>query len=216
MKKGKVQIVLLSGVAMAVFALAVFGVYFADHVSGKRKGLSERRRNFTANIAEGLSLRRHGSYGVDFIRCGNCRLEKQKLGGLTIGCFNVLCLDDLAVVIPDELRTRGSDGSQENSTGMSAVELARGIGIDRDFLKSRGQKLAFSGLRVTKLALSTLDAESNAVLRCVAARGEAKRDGLHLEGCGIVSGSVTNIVGTALLTVKPELKLSWLGGEMRF
>ena len=76
--------------------------------------------------------------------------------------------------------------------------------------------MSFSGLRVTKLALSTLDAGSNVVLRCVAARGEAMRDGLHLEGCGIVSGSVTNIVGTALLSVKPELKLAWRGGEMRF
>ena len=212
----RVRLLLMFGMMAVVFALAIVGVYSLDKDRENRGGVSARKHNFTVGMAEGLSVRRHGCYGVDFIRCGSCRVEKRKLGGLTIGCFNVLCLDDLSIVIPDDLRVTKDGNAQLGSSRVSAMELARGIGIDRDFLKSRGQGLSFSGLRVTKLALSTLDVGSNVVLRCVAARGEAMRDGLHLEGCGIVSGSVTNIVGTALLSVNPELKLAWRGGEMRF
>ena len=165
-------------VTMAIIALAIVNVCFTDVMSRGERIDSARRRDFTAGLAEGVSVRRHGYYGVDFIRCGNCRVEKRKLGGLTLGCFNVLCVDDLSIVIPDELRARDSGDASAGSDGVSAVELARGLGLDGDFLKVRGQMPSFSGLRVTNLEVSTLDAGSNAVLRCVAVRGEAKRDGL--------------------------------------
>ena len=113
---------------MAIIALAIVNVCFTDVMSRGERIDSARRRDFTAGLAEGVSVRRHGYYGVDFIRCGNCRVEKQKLG----------------------------------------------------------------------------------------VRGEAKRDGLHLEGCCVIDGLLTNFVGKALLTVKPELKVAWRGGEMRF
>lgn len=199
-----------------VMALAIVNVCSTDNASREIGGDLARRHEFASKLAEGLSLRRHGCYGVDFIRCGSCRMEKRKLGGLTLGCFNVLCLDDLSIVIPDELRTRDSGDVALDTNGVSAVELARGLGLGGDFLKVRGQMPSFSGLRVTKLAVSTLDAGSNAVLRCVAACGEAKRDGLHLEGCSVIDGLLTNFVGTALLAVKPKLKVIWRDGEMNF
>ncbi len=201
---------------MAVLALVIVLGYSYDDASEGRDGGSSRKRNFTTGMAEGVSVRRHGYYGVDFIRCGNCRMEKRKFGALTLGCFNVLCLDDLSIVIPDEMRAYAEGAEPTVSNGVSAVELARRLGIGGDFLELRGHLPSFSGLRVTKLSVSTLDARSNAVLRCVAACGEAKRDGLHLDGCSVIDGSRTNFVGTALLAVKPELKVVWHGGEMRF
>ena len=208
-------LIVLSCALLAVLTLAIAGVYSSDDGSVVRRRTPSRKRNFTTEMVDGLSVRKHGCYGIDFIKCGSCRMEKRKLGGLTLGCFNVLCLDDLSVVIPDDLRTAKGEKAQSGSNGVSAAELAHGIGIDRDFLKVRGQMPSFSGLRVTRLSVSTLDARSNAVLRCVAACGEAKRDGLHLEGCSVIIGSRTNFVGTALLAIKPELKVAWRDGEMR-
>ena len=73
----------------------------------ERSRMLSRKRNFTVGVAEGLSVRRHGVYGVDFVRCGKCRIDKRKIGGFSIGCFNDLVLDDLSVVIPPKVRPAG-------------------------------------------------------------------------------------------------------------
>ena len=175
---------------------------------------SVRKRNFTVGLAEGVSVRRHGIYGVDFIRCGKCRMEKRKLGALTLGGFNVLVLEDLSLVIPPR-ELAGDSVKGEGGDAVSARELADGLGLNEGFLKSQGFRLRFSGLKVSGLSVATLDAASNAVPRFVAANGTAERDGLHLAGCGIITNNSTNAVGSAVLKVKPDLRLVWPSGELK-
>lgn len=172
------------------------------------------KKRFSRELASDVSVRRHGVYGVDFVRCGNCRIEKRKLGGLSLGCFNVLVLENLAVVIPPREKT-GQMGEKASDREISAKELSEELGIGKDFLKANGCGLRFSGLRIVNLSVATLDALSNAVPRFVAESGVAKSDGLHLSGCGIIQDSQTNCVGRAVLKPKPILRLEWSGGDLK-
>ena len=206
----RMTIGVFSGVVLLLLCLAVT----CSFDEGQDAMGPVRKRNFTVGLAEGVSVRRHGIYGVDFIRCGKCRVEKRKLGALTLGCFNVLVLEDLSVVIPP--REPADDAvSNESGGGVSARELAEGLGLNEGFLKSQGCRLRFSGLKISGLSVATLDAASNAVPRFVAANGTAERDGLHLVGCGIITGTSTNAVGSAVLKIKPDLRLVWSSGELK-
>lgn len=193
--------------------LVALSIGFVLSRDDSREGAGGRKRNFTVGMSEGLSLRRSGYYGIDFIRCGKCRIEKRKLGNLTLGGLNVLVLEDLAVVIPPDL---AADGGKDGKADVSAADLAAGLGIDEDFLRVRGAGLKFSGLRIRGFSVSTLDAATNVVPRFVAQGGDAKTDGLHLTKCGIISKNDTNWVESAVLKVRPTLRLIWSDGEIDF
>ena len=109
-----------------------------------------------------------------------------------------------------------ADGNDlpDDARPSSAKDIARAIGVDDDFLKANGWRLRFSGLRISNLSVSTLDASSNAIPCFVAVLGVAKSDGLHLRGCGIIFRSETNCIGRAALRIKPQLRLEWAGGEL--
>lgn len=165
-----------------------------------------RKRSFAVGVAEDVSVRRYGVFGIDFIRCGKCRIEKRKLGALTFGAFNELVLEDLSVVVPPVGFFAESDGARISSgakTSPSAEDLTAGLGIGKDFLLSQGCNLRFSGLRITDFALSTLDAATNVVMRMWARRAEAKRDGLRLSDCLLVEDGRTNRVAQAVLRINP-------------
>lgn len=164
------------------------------------------------DLAEGVSLSRHGCFGLQFVRCGRCRLEKRKLGGLTFAGYNELVLEDLAVILPP---SSIDENSNRDDRPADAVALTEFMGLDDGFLRSRGFKMKFSGLRIHRLAVSTLDSSTNAVPQFVAARGDAERNGLRLRGCGVITGAETNWVGDAVLQIKPRPKLAWQGGERR-
>ena len=213
MSGDSVRIGLLGVLALLIVACAVLSTaLFSDESTDGRQ--VSRKRNFTVGMAEGLSLRRHGYYGVDFVQCGNCRVEKRKIGGFSIGCFNELVLENLSVVIPPDLLSSG-DESAKNVQPVSAKELAAAIGVDDDFLKAHGWRMRFSGLRISNLSVATLDDASNAVPRFVARNGIAKSDGLHLGDCGIIQKDLTNRVGDAVLKIKPSLRLEWSDGDLK-
>ena len=176
---------------------------------GRESPATDRHRH-RLDLAEGISFSRHGCFGMELVRCGKCRLEKRKIGALTLAGFNELVLEDLAVVLPSaDIAMEGKPTDGETRVN----DLAGFMGLEEDFLRSRGFQMRFSGLRIKKLAVSVLDAATNAVPLFVAARGDAVRNGLRLDGCGVVSGTATNWVGEALLQIKPRPRLVWRGGE---
>lgn len=195
------------GCFLAVLAMSTVGLYRRSDAEAETGPL--RKRRFSLGIAEGLSLGRHGLYGVELVRCGRCRIEKRKLGALTLGCFNVLVLDDLSVVIPPAKHGRAKTG------GASASRLAERMGISRDFLRAQGCGLRFTGLRVNDLSVATLDAATNVVLRFRAERGEFAGDGLRLEKCDIMNDANIVRVDRAALKADPALRLVWRDGELR-
>lgn len=201
---------------LALVGLALAGLHRPGTLSdGSSSAPGRRARRFSTRVAEGFALRRHGYYGIDFVRCGKCRIEKRKLGPLTLGGFNVLVLEDLAVVLPD----RGMRGASAGESGggphqLSARDIAGELGIDDSMLKANGWKTRFSGLKIIGLSVSTLDAATNVVPRFSAARAEARCDGLHLEDCTIVHDGQTNQTSSAVLKVSPTIRLEWASGQM--
>jgi len=179
------------------------------------------KRHYAQDVAAGISLSRSGFYGVDFVRCGNVRIEKRKRGFLTFGGMNVVVLDDLSVVLPPKEPLAGEvTGSETKTTvtdGVPAQQVLSGLGIEKSFLHQYlGGHRRFSGLRINGLSVACLDARTNVVPCVVAKMGEAVRDGLALTDCGVITNGKTNLVGRATLNLKPELKVVWSGGEKRF
>lgn len=161
-------------------------------------------KRYSRVLVEDAVINRHGVYGVDFVRCRRCSVEKLRQGPLTFGGLGVLVLDGLDVVLPPS--------SNDEKTGESSVrpqEITDRLGVNDGFLKAQGASLKFSGLRVKDLTVSLLRG-TNVVRAFSAASGEAKQDGLHLKDCDIAYGD-TNRVPRAVLKVKPALRLEWAG-----
>lgn len=177
-----------------------------DRLDSGSKGSVVRKR-FSRELAADVSLRRHGVYGIDFIRCGSCRIEKLKHGPFTFGGLNVLVLKDLAVVIPPREENNPESGP------MTARSFAARLGMNDDFLRAQGAGLKFSGLRIERLQLSRLEG-TNVVKVLSAKAGEAKGDGLHLTDCSIMNCKGADEVDLAILKHKPHLRLEWPGGEL--
>lgn len=173
-----------------------------------------RQKRFDRVIAEDVRMRQHGLYGIDLITCANCHLEKRKLGMITLGGLNTLVLEDLNIVLPPR------DGSEEDSSEgayderSSALEIVNRLGLSDRIAQMGVARVKFSGLKIKNLSLATLSAETNVCPRFVATSGEARKDGLHLTGCTVVENGRTNVIGRAILTVVPEIKLVWSSGEI--
>lgn len=166
---------------------------------------------YTRVLGEDLRVTRRGLYGIDVLRCGACRLEKRRRGPLTFGGLNVLVLEDLHVVLPEAPVKETAQGAEPADTA-TAEEILGNMGVGRDFLRAHGVSWRFSGLRVERLAVSRLEG-TNVVEVFAASAGEAKRDGLHLRECAIISGVASNVVEDAVLKVKPALRLCWRGNH---
>ena len=174
-----------------------------------------RPKVFKRALAEDLRLTRHGVYGVDFIRCGVCRLEKRKRGALTFGGFNVLVLEDLRVVLPPGGVEKETDATPRRSDDPRSV--VRRMGISEDFLSGRGILFKFSGVRISKLEVNRLEG-TNTVVRVFTASGaESAREGLALTGCRLFRGGddAGELVGKARLKLADgKLRLIWPGGDL--
>ena len=174
-----------------------------------------RPKVFKRALAEDLRLTRHGVYGVDFVRCGACRLEKRKRGALTFGGFNVLVLEDLSVVLPPDETEKEPGATPRGDEGARSV--VRRMGISEDFLSGRGIPFKFSSVRVSKLEVNRLEG-SNTVVRVFTASGaESVREGLSLTGCRVFRGrdDAGELVGKARLKLTGgKLRLIWPGGDL--
>lgn len=176
-----------------------------------------RAKVFKRNLAEGVRVGKKGLYGIDVIRCGRCRLEKRRRGPLTFGGLNVLVLEDLRIVLPEEEKARmcGSDASLEEDEPVSSPrQTMAALGLSENILKSQGVA-RFSGVIVRNLEVCELEG-TNVVPVFTARQGNAVRQGLHLEGCVVYGDDVPERVGEALLKVKPRLQLTWNGGSLDF
>ena len=181
-----------------------------DRIRLNPEARSRPAKSFRCDLAEDVRLSRHGVYGVDFVRCGKCSLEKRRKGVLTFGGLNVLVLEDLKVVIPPADTTKTNAVAE----GISAREIASRLGVDNSFLGMRGVGFRFSGLRIVGLELAHLEG-TNVVQDLSASRGEMSLGGLLLRDCGIIDGNRTNRVEEALLRFSPHLILEWEGGSRK-
>ena len=201
------------GVALA--ALVGFGSWLAiRHLDSA--GSADRRshvgaKSYRQTIAENLRVTRHGIRGVDFIKCGSCRVEKRKKGFLTLGGMNVLVLEDLSVVLPrmePELKSPDRNGSDARS-------IVRRMGVSDGFLKERGLPMRFSGLKISNLSVSRLSEANTAEPALSARSAEAVRGGLRLSGCMVHNADGAIAVRGAMLThADKKLRLVWSGGKM--
>ena len=206
----------------AIAALSLVGLIIAVAFGwGTEAAPEEDRRTeqFSKTIAEGVSVQRPGFYGVDFVKCGSCRVEKRKLGLFTLGGFNVLSLHDLSVVIPPggagAWCEKSANALRSDAGATTAREILAGMGISDEYMQTRGAALRFSGLKVVNLEVATLLGKTNVCPRFSAAYGVARRDGLHLKDCVVLENGVSNKVGDAVLRVKPEICLYWHTGRQR-
>ena len=182
------------------------------------KDSPRRTRTFQRDVLEGLSIRRSGLYGIDLVRCGRLRIEKRKLGPLTLGGFNELVIDDLYVVIPpreaESGRATSEDAAPEASVaktsgvGATSREILSRMGLSSQFLAMQGLPKRFSGLRVNGLSVARLDG-TNAVPCFTAVRAVGAREGLRLEGLAI--GGRT--IGEGLLMNRKPLRITDSGGK---
>ena len=199
---------------LSIFVLGSF--YVLRHFDPVH-GIMNRGKVYQRTLVEGLRVSRHGCFGVDFVECGSCRVEKMRKGPLTLGGVNVLAIDDLKVVLPpkgDAWRSGAVNGDGKHS---AAHDVAKRLGVSDGFLKNNGLPLKFSGLRIKSLAVDRLqDYNSRPEKVFFADSGEAVRDGLSLSGCTIfANNSDGEFVGKATLSKSGGgLRLSWRGGEL--
>ena len=171
------------------------------------------QKAYSSTLVEGLSVRRHGLYGVDLVSCRSCRLQKRKMGVFTIGAMNVLVVDELSVVLP---RGGEPDGSAAAEDSADARSFARRMGLSDSFLAVRGVAPKFSGLRINGLSVSRLTDEDKPEVAFTAKSAEAVRGGLKLSGCVVheAGRSPVPVSGAMLARRDRRLCLSWDGGQM--
>lgn len=200
-----------------MLGLFSWGAWLAAHQDGYMSSRSSARNGkvFKRTLVEGLSVTRHGTFGVEFVKCGTCRLEKRKSGVLTFGGMNMLVIEGLDVVIPPQDPCE-SDASADSQDHGDSRALVRRMGISDGFLSQRGIPFKFSCVRISRLSVSRLE-ESNVVVRVFSAKSaESTRDGLALEGCRVVrQGGDDEIVQRARLRLLGRtLRLEWENGHL--
>jgi len=178
----------------------------------------EQRRTkvLNRNLAEDVRIAKRGLYGVDVVRCGKCRMEKRRKGLLTFGGLNILVLENLRVVLPEDHGLEASEKESAAEDGAEAGSPKRtlaALGLSDSFLKAQGAAPRFSGVRIEGLEVCRLEG-TNIVTIFTAVRGKAVREGLRLEGCDVRRDGMPERVGGALLQVKPRFRLSWDGGSL--
>ena len=184
----------------AVLVLAVAGgtmwiAWQGDALTVKRAtGVAAPPKSFSTEIAEGVRLRDFEHFGVDLLSFGACRIEKLKRGGVTLGAFNVLVLDDVTVNLVDSehqiinpLNTQ-KDTEKEFKTenGQStnnAERIDAFIGRFKSVRELTGKK--FSGVHINRLTVNRLTDNGSECLFAaeLAEGGLGSGKALRLKGC---------------------------------
>lgn len=192
---------------VAILAMAIIVLFVDATVADKKESANKQvLRSFRSEVGRDLVINEHGVYDVDFVKVGNCSIEKRKLGPLSLGGLNILVLKDVSIVIPND---NEKIDKQENEQDAVIDHL----GVPIDYLKRSVGELKFSGLKIERLEISALNASSDVIPRMTAERAVAKKDGLELEGCVILNPDV-GFIGKAYLKAKPTLSLVWNGKIM--
>ena len=206
-------LIVAGGLALTVLAgsAAWLAIRHADSIALADSRPAAVPKTYRQTLAKNLRVVRSEMACVDFVKCGTCRLEKRKRGPITLGALNMLVLEDLSVVLPDDETPEGGGGERDDTMG-----VVRHLGVNDGFLSSRGIPYRFSGVRIQRLAVSRFVREKGVQPVFRAEQAEAVRGGLELSHCEVamVSGEMSSI-GKAMLTKKGHrLHLAWRGGEM--
>lgn len=204
-----------------MLVLAVIGAKFVvlcvPNVEDDKK-TNGGEKQFSRVLVEGLQIPRHGHYGIDFVKCGSCRLEKRRKGFLTFGGLNVLAIDDLQVVLPPKTNNDSMVQVDIGQCDIGPQPIVRSLGVTEGFLTRHGIPCKFSGLRIKALSVNRLSGDGQCVEKVFSAgSADAVRKGLSLSRCTIfVNRPSGEFVGDAtLLKAGDELRLVWQGGEIR-
>ena len=207
----KLIVVAFLGLLAAALSLCMIGndAYVDD-------GQEVSNKWYSINLAEGVRVRRHGVYGVDFVKCDSCRIEKLRCGPLSFGGFNVLVLVNLEIVMPERDAT---SVAHETCTAKSdsVHELARDLGLTDGLLASQGIPLKFSGIKISGFRVSRLLGDGKSVrLAFAAGCAESAVGGLELYDCIVhfLDGKSERVGKAMLVKVDGVFRLKWDGGEM--
>ena len=212
-ERGRFFLLIAAGLVGA--GLICWGTLFALRYvdSGLNRPKQAQAKVFRRTLVEDLRVTRHGIRGVDFIRCGACRIEKRKKGLFTFGGMNVLVLEDLSVVLPEvEEKDEPPEKGDDDVRG-----IVQRMGVSDGFLKERGIPMKFSGLKISNLSVGRLDETNRPYAVFAAKSAEAVRGGLRLSRCIVYereTKSPVSVTGAMLVRVGNKLRLKWNGGEM--
>lgn len=202
-------IVVGAGAIVAFLAVACIVATLKIDLAPK-KAAAAKKPVRTHNLGEGIRVTQHGLYGVDLVTIARAHMRKLRKGPFTIGAINELVLEDVALTLPEALwkekaEVGGGQGNGQPQTAKPQAMLAK-LGINAGNLKMGGKMPRFSALSMRNLRVSRLDG-TNAVPWFAAARAEAERGGLKLEGGWTFAHGVTNAWAEAVLAVEPKLEL---------
>ena len=102
---------------LVALAWAVFRVAFSTSPDAEN---FECNKRYAFDVAEGFRLR-NPRLPVDSIAFRACRIEKMRMGALTLGGFNVLVVDELVLNLP--LGRADLDESPEGFRRLVSLEL---------------------------------------------------------------------------------------------
>lgn len=203
----------LGAACALLFAAGLLSIVAVRRLDVRAAALPRGQKTYSRTLVEGLSVSRHGLYGVDLVKCRSCRLQKRKQGIVTLGAMNVLVIDDLSVVLP---RDGDFESVAPDEGDADARTFARRIGVSDRFLAVRGVAPRFSGLRINGLSVSRLTDEDKPEVAFTAKSAEAVRGGLRLSGCVVHEADrpPVPVSGAMLARCDRKLCLTWNGGQM--
>lgn len=208
----------LSLIGFFLLFLMIAASFFIVERPAEKMSSERRHVKLNRDIAEDVKVSRFGFYGIDFVSCARARIEKLKRGPFALGCFNVLILDELKVVLPEVCRKPdvpvGNSADCGEPDKLSPSELLGQMGVTSGFLAMNGVSKRFSGLRINGLEISRLDAATNVVRVVTVRKAEIKRGGLELSDSTVmVDGRQENVPKAMLKRSGKSLKIVWPSGE---
>ena len=173
---------------MVVLALAIIGgtlwvALQSDGLLAKRAAVPVAAKSFSTEVAEGGRLRDFEHFGVDLLSFGTCRIEKLRRGGITLGAFNVLVLDDVTINL------MGPDQSIKHKKEIQPTDNTEAfIGLFKSVQGLSGKKI--SGVRISRLAVNRLTGGGTEHLFAaeLAEGGLGSGKALRLKGCRVFTG----------------------------
>jgi hypothetical protein len=200
--------ILLATGVLVVVAACVYGLRCAQPAARSSK-------TFGRDVADTVRVW-NPKTGVDCIRIKSCRLEKRKMGPVTLGGLNVLLLEDVVLNLPfpDDIVT---NLAQSASVAISGDAESRRSGDDPILALLSGivpSSVRASSIRISGLAVNRVEGDGRVTLVFAADEMRNRGKTLLLAGCRVIKGSATNFVGEAVLMLKPNALLTWEGGQL--
>ena len=182
---------------LGIIALCAYGL--------RVRAIQKPQKLLDHDIAEGLRVW-NPETGIDVVRIESCRIEKQRLGFLTLGGCNVLIVTNLALNLPFPtavVTNLAQTSGKQRTDNQKASEI---------FSNLFPQSVRASSVRIFGIEVNEIVGKAVVpVFRADELRTRGTR--IVLNGCYVFEGGKTNLVGRAMLSFKPRPLLSWNGGQ---